>query len=80
MSEYILFATLKKQWFDMIASGTKLEEYREIKPYWTNRLFYSTGIKRPYDAVVFRNGYSAAAPTMKFKYKGFRIGLSLIHI
>lgn len=30
--------TLKKKWFDMIASGEKKEEYREIKPYWMNRL------------------------------------------
>ena len=25
---------LKKKWFDMIASGEKREEYREIKPHW----------------------------------------------
>ena len=30
--------TLKKEWFDMIASGEKKEEYREIKPYWITRL------------------------------------------
>lgn len=36
----ILHLTLKKKWFDMIASGEKKEEYREIKPYWTNRLTY----------------------------------------
>ena len=30
---------LKKKWFDMIASGEKTEEYREIKPYWEKRLF-----------------------------------------
>ena len=29
--------TLKKQWFDMIVSGEKAEEYREIKPYWEKR-------------------------------------------
>lgn len=34
----VLHLTLKKQWFDMIASGEKLEEYREIKPYWVSRL------------------------------------------
>lgn len=33
-----LHLTLKKKWFDMIASGEKKEEYREIKPYWVNRL------------------------------------------
>jgi hypothetical protein len=33
-----LHLTLKKKWFDMIASGEKTEEYREIKPYWAARL------------------------------------------
>lgn len=33
----ILELTLKKQWFDMIQSGEKLEEYREIKAYWASR-------------------------------------------
>jgi hypothetical protein len=30
--------TLKKKWFDMILSGEKKEEYREIKEYWVRRL------------------------------------------
>lgn len=34
----LLHLTLKKQWFDMIISGEKKEEYREIKPYWFGRL------------------------------------------
>ena len=29
---------LKKKWFDMIASGEKKEEYREITPYWAKRI------------------------------------------
>lgn len=33
-----LHLTLKKQWWDIIESGEKLEEYREIKPYWSRRL------------------------------------------
>lgn len=33
----VLHLTLKKKWFDMIASGEKTEEYREIKPYWAAR-------------------------------------------
>lgn len=36
----ILHLTLKKKWFDMIASGEKKEEYREIKLYWAVRLLY----------------------------------------
>jgi hypothetical protein len=34
----VLHLTLKKKWFDMIASGEKTEEYREIKKYWIQRI------------------------------------------
>lgn len=30
--------TLKKEWFDLINSGEKKEEYREFKQYWHSRL------------------------------------------
>lgn len=38
----ILHLTLKKKWFDMILSGVKKEEYREIKDYWARRFLYSS--------------------------------------
>lgn len=47
MNNSNLFLILKKQWFDLIASGLKLEEYREIKPYWIKR-FCDTNIHLPY--------------------------------
>lgn len=62
----IIHLTLKKKWFDMIASGEKLEEYREIKPYWEKRL----KIGHHYDAVSFRNGYSKDARKMLIECKG----------
>ena len=34
----ILYLPLKSKWYNMIDSGVKTEEYREIKPYWINRL------------------------------------------
>lgn len=34
----ILDLVLKCRWYDMIESGEKPEEYREIKPYWIKRL------------------------------------------
>ena len=34
----ILNLVVTKKWFDMIASGEKTEEYREIKGFWLNRL------------------------------------------
>ena len=33
-----LHLNLKRQWYDMILSGEKKEEYREIKQYWIDRL------------------------------------------
>lgn len=53
----ILHLTLKKKWFDLILSGKKTEEYREIKPYWEKRLMGKT-----YDKVIFRNGYATPMP------------------
>lgn len=29
---------LKKEWFEKIKNGEKTHEYREVKPFWTNRL------------------------------------------
>lgn len=34
----VLKLTVKKEWFELIKSGEKTEEYREIKPYWVERL------------------------------------------
>ena len=33
----MLTLSIKKQWYDMLVSGEKKEEYREIKPYYTKR-------------------------------------------
>ena len=40
MEKKVLTLTVSKQWFDMIQAEVKMEEYREIKPYWVARLFY----------------------------------------
>lgn len=60
----ILHLTLKKKWFDLIASGKKTEEYRDIKPYWTRRLIDRNGY-RHFDEVHFRNGYKKDSPFMR---------------
>lgn len=78
--------TLKKQWFDMILSGEKKEEYREVKPYWISRLvkyesrnFYlmPKGIIFPhykkYDLVEFTNGYGDNRPQVTLECKGITI-------
>lgn len=83
-----LHLTLKKKWFDMIVSGEKKEEYREIKDYWAKRLthFHSAELAdmykdrfrdggfKYYDNIVFRNGYSKNASTAIFEFKGVYIG------
>ena len=37
MAKQRLHLILKKQWYDLIESGIKKEEYREIKNYWNAR-------------------------------------------
>lgn len=59
----VLHLTLKKKWFDMIASGEKKEEYREIKPYWIKRLLYSSFmLNAPIADRVLINGYEWHQP------------------
>lgn len=70
----ILHLTLKKKWFDMIASGYKTEEYREIKPYWQKRLKLGNN----YDVIIFRNGYSTDAPKITVECKGIFTGHGVI--
>ena len=75
----MLVLPIKRVWFDMIKSGEKKEEYREIKPYWTKR-FYNNLIdltivrdsneKLSYivsakGIIILKNGYQKNAPKMK---------------
>ena len=62
----MLVLPIKKKWFDMIKSGKKKEEYREIKPYYESRFFNEW--KRTNNTcfdVIFRNGYSKNSPSIK---------------
>jgi hypothetical protein len=69
----ILHLTIKKKWFDMIASGEKKEEYRELKDYWHRRLvadmlLFQIPIFKKFDIVRFTNGYGSNAPTVDLKF------------
>lgn len=64
----ILDLPLKKEWYEMIESGEKKEEYREVKPYWTKRLFNEDGSYKKFDAIKFRYGYTKR--TMMFEHEG----------
>ena len=43
----ILDLPLKKEWYKMIESGIKTEEYREIKEFWIKRLAICKGNNKP---------------------------------
>jgi hypothetical protein len=45
----LLHLVLKGKWYDMIANGSKKEEYREIKPYWVRRLCTMRKTRSAYD-------------------------------
>ena len=63
----------KKKWFDMLLSGEKQDEYREIKPYYSVRFAKQLGFIGAIEImdkslrsnqsisfqVMFRNGYSS---------------------
>lgn len=69
----MLTLPIKKKWFDMIKSGEKKEEYREIKPYYASRFkkfVPNIQKKEPnyrFGYVLFRNGYGNDKPTIKCK-------------
>ena len=84
----ILHLTLRKQWFDMILSEEKLEEYRELKAYWVTRLLDNFSwdkdknpiklnngsyCKKDYDFIKFTNGYAKDAPSFTIEYKDLLI-------
>lgn len=74
---------IRKKWFDMILSGEKKEEYREIKPFYMARfrnmlcispiVSNSTFIERLRKGekflyeIRFRNGYSQKSPSFVAK-------------
>lgn len=62
----MLVLPIQKKWFDMIVSGKKKEEYREIKPYWTVRFLKEFGLnfQGKIRHIIFRNGYNKNSPVM----------------
>ena len=67
----MLTLPIKKKWYDMILSGEKKEEYRDITPYYRKRfqtigLLNEEGVATFRNAVVvFRNGYTKESPNFK---------------
>ena len=65
----ILTLPIKKKWFDLIASGEKKEEYREIKPY------YQTRFDKPLTHIRFTNGYGNSVPSVVVELLGISKGI-----
>ena len=68
----ILTFTLKKKWYDLIATGEKKEEYREVKPYWKTRIVnWERALRAAKGKKVgilrFRLGYNGNAPDLCFR-------------
>ncbi len=66
----ILDLVLKHRWYNMIYSGVKKEEYREIKPYWIERLE-----NNKYDIVRFRKGYTNISMEFSIRYINKTFGI-----
>lgn len=65
----VLTLQMSGDWFKMIASGEKKEEYRLIKPFWDSRLD-----GREYDTVRFIQGRRKDSPNMWVECKGIQKG------
>lgn len=63
----MLTLLIKKKWLDMILSGEKQEEYREIKPYYSSRFRSVWGYPAYWGEeheIRFRSGYRPESPTV----------------
>jgi hypothetical protein len=82
MNKPILHLNLKKKWFDMILSGEKKEEYREIKPYWEryfnkelnliiikNKIWFPSAVN-----ICFSNGYAKDRRQFFIECKNLHVG------
>ena len=64
-----LHLSLKKEWYNMIESGIKTEEYREIKPFWCKRLIhdYDESMEE-FGAIIFDEKNFKQYDRIKFTY------------
>ena len=70
----ILDLSLTYHWYDMIATGVKKEEYREVKEFYIKRLYDTDRHFKHYDAVRFHRGQGGKVSIL-VECKGIRIGL-----
>lgn len=81
----MLILPIKRKWLNMILSGEKKDEYREIKPYWTVRIIHWLGftneeteavleLLRTHGTikalpVILQNGYGRNSPEVEVMCK-----------
>ncbi len=65
---------ITRHWFLMIARGEKLEEYRELKPFYHQRLLNADGSLKRFDRIELTNGYGHALPRVTLESKSIRVG------
>ena len=61
-SKQTLKLTLSKKPFEVMITGEKTEEFREVKKWTTSRLYNKDGSKKEYKYVKFTNGYGKDRP------------------
>jgi hypothetical protein len=72
-----LTLSLKKKWFDMIKSGEKKEEYRELKYHWLTMLFRVKDVQKFYgvsDMTPLANGIAQEAFAKEYDRLVFTLG------
>ena len=67
-----LHLNLKRKWFDMILSGEKKEEYREIKGYWANKLLISYPDRKKLNSKLWNNILRSDKDNYKWLTKNFK--------
>ena len=67
--KHILHLRVKKEWFGLISSGEKTEEFRLDTSYWRKRLAGKT-----FEEVHFTNGYGGWRPFARVECLGIKEG------
>lgn len=77
----ILNLTIKRRWFDMIASGGKREEYRSLDNRQVAKACkrVANGWPREGAAMVLRNGYRMDSPALAVRVMLTSIRIGAIH-
>ena len=65
----ILRLPVNEYWYRLILSCKLKHDYREIKPYWTNRLE-----GKEYDVVEFYHRFKKNIPPIRYKFEWIKKG------